>query len=117
MKRTKGLGSGRGGGGKGVGAEGRRKRVDNRDESGERGKGTGERLTAKRGWRFCSEPTGVGSGVSLQRLAVGSAGAGGEGDGGGRARTEQGRKAPRGLKPVSPCFSPIESIKEEKLPG
>jgi len=40
-----------------------------------------------------------------------------EGDGGGRARAEQGRKAPRGLKPVSPCFSPIESIKEEKLPG
>jgi len=96
------------------------KRVDNRDESGERGKGTGERLTAKRGWRFCSEPTGVGSGVSLQRLAVGSADGGsrgGEGDGGGRARAEQGWKAPRGLKPVSPCFSPIESIKEEKLPG
>jgi len=74
------------------------KRVDNRDESGERGKGTGERLTAKRGWRFCSEPTGVGSGVSLQRLAVGSADGGsrgGEGDGtGGRGRNRDGK--PRG---------------------
>lgn len=32
-------------------------------------------------------------------------------------RRGRGRKPPRGLKPVSPCFSPIESIKEEKLPG
>lgn len=39
---------------------------------GKRGKGTGERLTAKRGVGV-SIRKGVGSGVSLQRLAVGSA--------------------------------------------
>lgn len=99
-------------GGKGDARSRKNKGVEMREgrtaTRGKRGKGSGrERLTAKRGWRFYSD------GGWFWRLvtAVGCRKRADDAEG---KRT---RKPPRGLKPVSPCFSPIESIKEEKLPG